>query len=97
VAEDDGEVEGLGIDIEVVLAEADDAGAAGEQFLAVFELTDGLLLGALEAALEVVGLDGVVEGQQLPDGIADLGDHAGPRPCRRGFPRAKRRWRGGSG
>jgi len=72
---DDREVEGLGIDVKPVFAKPDRVGQADEQFLPVFQLPRGVLLHALETTLEVVGFDGVFEGEQLSGDLADLGDH----------------------
>ena len=72
---DDREIERLGVDVEPVLAELDDARPAREQFLPVLQLPHRLLLRALETPLQIVRLDRVAEFQQLPDDLAHLGDH----------------------
>ena len=75
VAVDDGQIQRLSVDVELVASELDDAGATFEEFVAVLELADGLLAEAFQAGGEVVGFDGVPEGEELIDGLADLGDH----------------------
>ena len=57
----DGELELLGVDRELVIAEADNVLAVDEQLGAVLELADGVLANALEPGLQVVGLDAVAE------------------------------------
>ncbi len=75
VAIRDREIECLGIDVEPVPAELNDTLTAGEELLPVLQLPHGFLLHALQAARQIVGLDGIFEREQLLDGLADPGDH----------------------
>ncbi len=75
VALEDRELDGLGVDVEMVLAERDHVAAADEELLAVAELADGVLADRLQAALEVVGFDRVAEIEELGDDVAEAIDH----------------------
>ncbi len=75
VAVHDGEVERLGVDVELMAAELDHAGAAREELLAVLELADGFLAEDFRRVEKVVGLHRIAELEQLLDGLAHLRDH----------------------
>ena len=75
VARDDAELEILGVDGELVAAEADDILAIDVELLAVLELADGVLAEGLEPRSDVVGLGGVADLLEVGDDVADLVDH----------------------
>ena len=72
---DDGHFQRLGVDVEAVLAEADDVLAFDVEVLLVLELADAVLAQGLDAGLEVVRLDRIAEPLELADQVADLFDH----------------------
>ena len=75
VADDGRQVERLHVDVEQVIAQADDVFAFNEQLVAVFELADGVFADRLHPALDVVDLDAVVQLFEPAHEVADLFDH----------------------
>ena len=71
----DGKCEFLGVDGEFVATEGNDIAPAGEEFAAVAELADRIVLQGFQTRLHVIRLDAVAERAELINGVAQLRDH----------------------
>ena len=71
---DDGQVELLLIDTELVIAEFNEV-VGIEKILFVFELTNGVFANGFQTPLNVIGFDGVFQFDKFGDDVAYFVDH----------------------